>query len=58
MPEIHWRHYAENKLAPIRRKLTGRALCNYSIPLRVGIADRHSAEIFRVDLEQRDIGAD
>ena len=22
MPEIHWRHYAENKLAPIRRKLT------------------------------------
>ena len=22
MPEIHWRHYAENNLAPIRRKLT------------------------------------
>ena len=22
MPTIHWRHYAENKLAPIRRKLT------------------------------------
>ena len=22
MPEIHLRHYAENKLAPIRRKLT------------------------------------
>ena len=32
MPEIHWRHYAENKLASIRRKLTVPLLPKPALP--------------------------